>query len=93
MDAYQERQRAARTNLLIEDDNVTDDDLLPPAHDQLREAVKEMLQEERLVAVVAGEAQRSDWRAASWLLARVYPQHWTTTKDEQRRRPLIREST
>ena len=59
MDAYQERQRAARTNLLIEDDNVTDDDLLPPAHDQLREAVKEMLQEERLVAVVAGEAQRS----------------------------------
>lgn len=46
---------------------------IPP---ELQAALDNALAEHRLVALVAGAAGKGQWRAASWLLERRYPDRW-----------------
>jgi hypothetical protein len=70
--AYEQRQRHARVTL-IEPEPVPA--TAPSQLDQLREAVKSAIREEKLLAVVAAEA-RTNWRASAWLLSRLHPTRW-----------------
>lgn len=75
--AYAERQRQERTRLVIEHEVEHEasayehDDRL----DRLRDAVREAIQEPRLLGVIAAEA-RHNWRASAWLLSRIHPDRW-----------------
>ena len=69
------RQRRARLRLMDAVRQAGDGPPEPPALDRLRAAVKDALQEEKLVAVIAAEA-RHNWRASAWLLSRLHPTRW-----------------
>jgi predicted nucleic acid-binding Zn ribbon protein len=71
--AYAERQRRARTRLLAEHEEPPDESAR--RLDLLREAVRDAVQEPKLVAVIAAEA-RHNWRASAWLLSRIHPTRW-----------------
>jgi hypothetical protein len=73
--AYADRQREARVQLVRDSERF--DDPAPPDDrlDRLRAAVKDAVQEEKLVAVIAAEA-RQNWRASAWLLSRIHPDRW-----------------
>jgi hypothetical protein len=43
---------------------------------QLQAAVEQATQEHRLVAIVAREANKGQWRAAAWLLEHRFPERW-----------------
>ena len=73
MAAYRERQRAAHVQLLRGEDI----DTSPTQLDLLREAVKEAVREEKLLAVIAAEARQGNWRASAWLLSRMFPERWS----------------
>jgi hypothetical protein len=70
--AYESRQRRARVTLV---EGEPEPATAPTPLDQLREAVRSAVQEEKLVAVIAAEA-RHNWRASARLLSRIHPTRW-----------------
>jgi hypothetical protein len=76
--AYERRKRQARLRAFSDQRAPVDGPTPDPASqlERLQVAVAEATQEPKLVAVIASEARQGNWRAAAWLLSRLYPSRW-----------------